>query len=438
MNSPAAIRSEDKNRFEARAPLTPEDMAQVIEQTAAEFIIQPSPIRIFKDDEYRACWAEIGDDISSCPLVFAVKEIPEDCFLPGRTYVFFSHTTKGQPYNMLMLKKLKELRCNLIDYEKIADDQNRRLIFFGRYAGIAGLIDTLWALGRRFEAEKVDNPFTALRRTYQYDGLEAAVAQMKEVARIIERDGLDRSIAPLVAGFTGYGNVSMGAQEIYDLLPVEEVTPDQLAGLSRSGIDRRHSVYKVVFREEDMFEPIEDDVKFELQDYYDNPGRYRSVFRNYLPHLSILINCIYWDPRYPRFLTRESARRLYLSPNGGPRLKVIGDISVDIEGSIELTVKSTEPDNPVFLYDVGKDRPVDGFTGNGPLIMAVDNLPCELPRESSREFSAALRELTPVIINADFDKSFDECGLSPELKRGTILYKGEFTPDFRYMEEFVS
>ncbi|MCP4634811.1 MAG: hypothetical protein GY855_17930 [candidate division Zixibacteria bacterium] len=437
MNSPVGIRREDKNRFEARVPLTPEDMAFVMQETGAKFKIQPSELRIFSDDEYRNIGAEIAENISDCPLVFAVKEIPNDLFHEGYTYMFFSHTIKGQDYNMGMLRKMMYLKCNLIDYEKVTDDKNRRLIFFGRYAGLAGMIDSLYAFGQRLKAEGIANPFSTIKNTYKYNSLDDAKSAISEVAELIKKDGLPEKITPLLTGFAGYGNVSLGAQEIYDILPTEEIKPDEIEKLYSGNGDHSKTIYKVVFKEEHMVEPIDESGKFELQDYYDNPEKYRSKFETYLPNLTILMNCIYWDTMYPRLMTIDYTKELY-SGYEIPRLRVIGDITCDINGAIETTVKSTEPDIPAFLYDIHKDEAVNTFAGDGPIIMAVDNLPCELPKESSGEFSKALKVLAPAIIKADFTQTFDESGLPDEIKRAMILYKGEFTPGFRFMERFLS
>jgi len=436
VNNPVGIRREDKNRFEARVPITPRDLKDLIEKTGARFIVQPSEIRVFSDEEYKKAGAEISEDISSCRLIFAVKEIPIDYFYKNHTYMFFSHTIKGQPYNMPMLKKMMELKCNLIDYEKVTDDQNRRLIFFGKYAGLAGMIDSLWALGKKFQAEGIETPFEGIEHAYRYSKLKDAENAISRVGEIIKENGIPLQLRPLITGFAGYGNVSRGAQEIYDLLPTEEISPDNIEKLFEEPENHKYKLYKVVFKEEDMVEPINPADNFELRDYYDHPEKYRSKFSKYLPYLTMLINCIYWDTMYPRLLTKEFAKKLYIEEQN-PRLRVIGDISCDIEGAIELTVKSTEPDAPVYLYDIEREIAVDGFVGNGPIIMAVDNLPCELPKEASEEFSRALKPFIPAIINADFSKPFEEIDIPDEIKRAMILHKGELTPNFKFMEKFV-
>jgi len=151
------IRREDKNRWERRVPLIPKHVKELIESHGIDVTLQPSSIRIFSDEEYLQAGAKIQEDLSACHIIFAVKEIPADFFQPGKTYVFFSHTIKGQKKNMPMLKRMMELGCNLIDYEKVIDEKGRRLIFFGRHAGLAGMIDTLWALERRLTWEGTSN-----------------------------------------------------------------------------------------------------------------------------------------------------------------------------------------------------------------------------------------------------------------------------------------
>ncbi|MBI4738176.1 hypothetical protein HY772_01200 [Candidatus Woesearchaeota archaeon] len=147
------------------------------------------------------------------------------------------------------------------------------------------------------------------------------------------------------------------------------------------------------------------------------------------------MNCIYWDVRYPRFVTKDCLRQAF--GQGRTRLRVIGDISCDIEGSMECTVKATEPDNPVFVYNPLTDIATDGCEGDGVVVMAVDNLPCEFPRESSESFSNALRTFIPDIVNADFSKDFEHCQLPPQIKNAVIVYHGELTPNYRYLEKYL-
>jgi alpha-aminoadipic semialdehyde synthase len=431
MNTPVGIRREDKNIWERRTPLIPEDVKELRENLNIDFIVQPSDIRIFSDEEYRRTGAKIDEDLSPCPLIFAVKEIPIDFIKPGKTYVFFSHTIKGQSHNMPMLKRLMELGCQLIDYERIVDERGRRLIFFGRHAGYAGAVDTLWALGLRLKWEGIENPFEGIYQTIKYSGLDEIKSSFKTIGEKIKRDGLPEGIIPLILGITGYGNVSQGVQEIIDILPVMEIKPDDIEKIFNN--PRRDVIYKVVFKEEDMVVPRRGD-KFDLKDYYEHPERYKAIFEKYIPYLTVIINAIYWDSRYPRFVTKKFIRKLY---KDNPRLKVIGDISCDIEGSVECTIKATDPGNPIYVYDPERDKAIDGYEGRGPVILAVDNLPCELPRDSSIFFSNILKKFVPSIVKADFSLDFNKCDLPREIKEAVIVYRGELTPGYSYLKKFL-
>ena len=428
------IRREDMYAWERRAPLTPQDAKELVNK-GLKIVAQSSDRRVFTDVDYRQAGIEVADDLASCPIVFGIKEIPIPVLERGKTYVFFSHTIKGQAYNMPMLRKILDMGCTLIDYEKITDENGRRLIFFGNYAGLAGMIETLWAFGKRLAFEGTPNLFEKIERALDYSDLGTAKEAIRGIGEQIEREGLPNEITPLVVGIAGYGNVSRGAQEILDLLPVTEIAPGELAALNATKGASNRVVYKVVFAEEDMVERREGDHPFDLQEYYDHPERYRGVFERYLPHLDILVNCIYWEPRYPRLFSKETVRELYRE--GQPRLRVIGDITCDVEGAIECMVKATEPDNPVYVYDPVADKAIDGIEGNGPVVMAVEILPSELPRESSAYFSGVLKEYVPAIAAADYSGDFASCDLPPEIKRAVIAYCGELTPDYRYIEKYL-
>lgn len=427
------IRAEDKNEWERRVPLIPKHVAALCEQSDIEVAVQSSLIRAFDEDAYVAVGARLVDDLSSCPVIFAIKEIPLNLITPDTTYLFFSHTIKGQAYNMPMLRRLLELRCNLIDYEKIVDENGRRLVFFGNYAGMAGMIDTLWALGQRLAWEGLATPFADVRQTIHYADLAAAQDAICDVGQRIADEGLPASLTTLVCGFVGYGNVSSGAQAIYDLLPVCEIAPSELATLRDPD---PHCVYKVVFREVDTVAPVASDADFALQDYYDHPEKYHSQFARYLPHLTMLINGIYWTARYPCLITKDDLKNLF-ARNPTPRLRVIGDVSCDVDGEIECNVRATNPGNPIYVYDPATGQARDGYQGQGVVVMAVDNLPGEVPCESSNAFSTALLPFVLEIAQADYTMPFEQCALSPTIKNAVITWHGELTPKYAYLEGFL-
>lgn len=430
------IRREDKNEWERRTPLIPSHARELIQKHSLEIRIQSSSIRIFSDKDYELEGSKVQEDLSACPVIFSIKEIPAHLLERGKTYVFFSHTIKGQPHNMPLLKKMIELECTLIDYETILDEKDRRLLFFGKQAGQAGMIDTLWAFGQRLMHQKRTSPFSLIQQAYRYKSLFEAKEEIGRIGWKIHNKGLDPALVPLVCGFTGYGHVSQGAQEIFNLLPVEDIRPEKIDDFFTEKQYTTNRVYKVVFEEKHMVEPVSSDQKFELQDYYDHPQKYRPVFESYLPVLNILVNCIFWSPEYPRFVTKKFLEHLWQSPSL-PRLRVIGDISCDVEGSVECTIRSTDPGNPVFVYNPVEDRIADGFEGKGVVVMAIDNLPAEIPLESSIFFSQALKPFIPAIAKADYSGDFADCDLPNPIKNAVILYCGQFTPDYLYMENFI-
>jgi len=290
------------------------------------------------------------------------------------------------------------------------------------------MIDTLTAYGDRLRWEGHESIFSAIRSAHEYRSLEHARAELGAL-------GAEDRPEPVIVGFTGYGNVSQGAQSILDLLPTEELDPASLLDPERRRRLRPDRIHKVVFYEKHMFQRA-DGGEFELQDYFDHPELYRSCFERFLPHLSILVNAIFWNDRCPRLVTKDYLRRAW--PAGDlARLKVIGDISIDIEGAIECSVKATESDQPCYVYDPRSGVATDGVAGDGPVIMAVDNLPCEIPRESSETFSAALSPFLPALVAADWSRPFDSLDLPAPIKRATILHHGELTPDYRFMERFL-
>ena len=428
-----AIRHEDKYKMERRAPLTPKHVKQLIDQ-GIEVLIESSPKRVFTDEEYQSVGAKVTTDISPASLILGVKEMPMDYFKANKTYVMFSHTIKGQKYNMPLLQNMVDHKINLIEYEKIMDEQGRRLIFFGHYAGLAGMINSLWSYGQRLEKLGHSTCFNTIKQSHKYNSLEEAKEAIKFVGDQIKINGLNAEVGPLVIGITGYGNVSRGVQEITDILPCEEISPIELLHLSKENLLTLDRVYKVVFKEANLSKPIDENQNFELQDYYQHPEKYKNQFEQYVPHISILMNCMYWDDRYPRIITKDFLAALYENKH---HLKVIGDVTCDPNGSIEATHIGATIVDPVYVYNPKTGKPVMGFEGDGLLIMAVEILPSELPRESSEAFGNILVNYVKHLAEADYSASYNNLNIPAEFKRALILHNGEFTPDFAYMTDFL-
>jgi alpha-aminoadipic semialdehyde synthase len=428
------IRREEKSRWERRVPITPNDAAALAQQHGILLHVQPSAIRVFSEEEYRAAGATVSEELTECPVIFAVKEIPVNVFEQGKTYVFFSHVIKGQPHNMPMLRRIIDLGCTLIDYERVVDETGRRLIFFGRYAGIAGTLETLWALGQRLAWEGISNPFERLHHAHEYHDLVEAQEDLARVGETIRAGGIPEAARPLTIGVTGYGNVARGVWEILDCLPVRRIEPAEVP-LVRNDDLSRSTIYAATFREEHLVEPMSSARGFDLQEYYAHPERYRGVFERFVPYLTAVVNAIYWDPRYPRLVTKAYLRTQL--EGARPRLRVIGDISCDIEGSMECTVAATTPENPVFVYHPATDSVTIGVAGAGVVVMAVDILPSELPRDASTAFSQALMSFVPAMASADYSQSLEKIDLPPEIKRAMIVYRGELTPAYGHLAEFL-
>jgi len=428
------IRHEDKYVAERRVALVPKDVKKLKNTHQIQFCVQSSEKRVFSDTAYKEAGAKIQNNLKECPVIIGVKEIPIETFEPEKTYVFFSHVIKGQSYNMPMLKKMIELKCNLIDYEKIEDDLGKRLIFFGKFAGLAGMINTLWSFGERYKQLGIDTPFARLRQSHKYSSLDEACSAISLVGKHIVQHGLPEAISPFIIAFTGYGNVSNGAQEILNLLPVIEIAPDDIIPTAQNKNLPKNVIYKIVFKEQHLAKK-KDNTEFDLEEYYANPELFQGNFQQYIPYLNGIVNGMYWDERYPRIVTKDYLSELFSQSR--PKLTVIGDISCDSNGSVECTHKGTEISDPVFVYHPETRSYTMGFKGEGVLVMAVDILPSELPKESSEAFSNALKSFIPAIANADFNLSYEEISLPLPIKKGLILHKGRFTPNYEYISKFL-
>lgn len=435
MRGRIGIRRETKDSTQRRAPLAPAHVRRLVSGEGIEVVVQPWENRVFPDSEYAAAGAAVSDDLSGCNIVFGVKEIHPPHLADGSVYAYFSHTVKGQEYNMPMLREILERRITLFDYEMVKDAKGKRLVFFGPFAGYAGMIDTLWALGKRLAWEKMETPFAAVRYASEYDGLAAAKEALRDIGKAIAARGLPARLTPFVCGFTGYGQVSKAAQELYDLLPTETIAPAELAAFMTSGRASAKKVYKVEFRKPDLYAAPEGG--FNLDRFNADPGSFRNRFPEYLPHLTLVVNGIYWEPRFPRLVTADAARALWAGGDA-PRLRVIGDITCDIGGSIELTVKETNIENPVFVWDPATGAAADGWEGRGPVVMAVDKLPTELPREASESFGASLARFVPGLARADFSLPAARLDVPPEFRGALIAHAGELAPGFEYLRGHLS
>lgn len=300
-------------------PITPSHIKELIDNYPDKLTgvyVQPSQ-RIFPDSQYEKAGALITDDLSDADILLGVKRVAnEDELLPNKTYMFFSHVIKGQPENMELLKAILDKNIQLFDYEAIAEDikdpatgkvTKKRLVAFGKFAGIAGMIDTLQCLGRRLLASGHSTPFLNCSTAYHYYDLDDAKRNIEEIGKRIERDGLPVSLEPLVFAFTGRGNVTNGALEIFKLLPHKMVTLEEAKRIKHTAGPHNKCIYGLMIEQEDIVQKTGSNKEpFNVKHYRANPSEYESIFAtNVAPVCNVIINGIYWDERYPRELFLE-------------------------------------------------------------------------------------------------------------------------------------
>ncbi|XP_072527555.1 alpha-aminoadipic semialdehyde synthase, mitochondrial isoform X2 [Salminus brasiliensis] len=436
-----AIRREDVNVWERRAPLAPRHVKEI---TAAGYkvLVQPSNRRAIHDRYYEKAGAILQEDISEASLIVGVKRPPEEKVLPHKTYAFFSHTIKAQEPNMGLLDDLLKKNVRLIDYEKMVDENGFRIVAFGKWAGVAGMINILHGLGLRFLALGHHTPFMHIGMAHNYRNVSQAIQAVRDCGYEISLGLMPKSIGPLTFVFTGTGNVSKGAQEIFNELPCEYVEPHELKDVCETGdptkvygtvISRHHHLIR---KSDGVYDPFE---------YEHHPERYTSHFRSTVaPYTTCLINGIYWDPHTPRLLRRLDAQKL-MKPSklsssaieGWPELPhkflAICDISADTGGSIEFMTECTTIEKPFCMYDPNQHIDHDSVEGNGILMCSIDNLPAQLPIEATEYFGDRLFPYIWEMLSSDATKPLDDEALSPQVKDAVITSNGKLAPKFEYI-----
>ncbi|KAI3371641.1 hypothetical protein L3Q82_023596 [Scortum barcoo] len=409
---------------------------------------------------YVRAGAVIQEDISEASLIIGVKRLPEEKVIPRKTYAFFSHTIKAQEANMGLLEDLLKKEVRLIDYEKMVDANGFRIVAFGQWAGVAGMINILHGLGLRFLALGHHTPFMHIGMAHNYRNVSQAVQAVRDCGYEISMGLMPKSIGPLTFCFTGTGNVSKGAQDILNELPVEYVEPHELKDVSETGdmtkvyatvLSRHHHLMR---KSDGIYDPME---------YENHPELYTSHFRTSVaPYTTCLINGIYWDPHTPRLLRRLDAQKLMRPPKISPhategspmlphKLLAICDISADTGGSIEFMNECTTIDKPFCMYDA--DQHIDhdrckyffitlymiyldpSVEGNGILMCSIDNLPAQLPIEATEYFGDRLFPYIWEMLPSDATRPLEEEEFSPQVRDAVITSNGVLTPKFEYIEK---
>eukprot|EP00934_Nitzschia_sp_Nitz4_P007213 Nitzschia sp. Nitz4//scaffold5_size260463//155252//158658//NITZ4_000992-RA/size260463-augustus-gene-0.35-mRNA-1//-1//CDS//3329555370//7203//frame0 len=437
------ILRENYNKWERRVPLCPEHVRDFLSRNpGSSVIVQPSQNRIFSCQEYENAGAIIQDDLSDADLILGVKRPKQISDLPpDKTYMFFSHVIKGQPENMALLRACIDRHVQLMDYECIVESSKpgalastKRLIAFGKYAGYAGMVDTFPALGRRLLMKGWTTPFLTCPPAIHHFDMTEVRQSVSLLGERLLADGLPDDMEPLVFILTGKGGkVYGGVRELLDILPHEEVGVDDLPYLNQQ-TGSQHKIYCVAPEKHEIYQRS-DGVPFDRSDYMQNPHLYKSVFADKIaPYGHVVMNCAYWDHRYPRLLTKDDIQLQY--ENGDSRLLIVSDISCDVGGSIEFFERSTTIDKPSYQYDPVQGREVsDHISDQGVTMLGVDILPTELPADSSRHFGNALNGLLDQFVHAKVgDAKFDTIKLSKELQQSIITTStGELATGFRYL-----
>uniref|UniRef100_A0A452TCF7 Aminoadipate-semialdehyde synthase n=1 Tax=Ursus maritimus TaxID=29073 RepID=A0A452TCF7_URSMA len=393
-----ALRREDVNAWERRAPLAPRHI-KGITSLGYKVLIQPSNRRAIHDKEYVKAGGILQEDISEACLILGVKRPPEEKLMSKKTYAFFSHTIKAQEANMGLLDEILRQEIRLIDYEKMVDHRGTRVVAFGQWAGVAGMINILHGMGLRLLALGHHTPFMHIGMAHNYRNSSQAVQAVRDAGYEISLGLMPKSIGPLTFVFTGTGNVSKGAQEIFNELPCEYVEPHELKEVSQNGDLRK--VYGTVLSRHHHLVRKTDGV-YDPVDYDKYPEHYISRFNTDIaPYTTCFINGIYWEQNTPRLLTRQDVQSLLVpgkssvaGVEGCPalphKLVAICDISADTGGSIEFMTECTTIEHPFCMYDADQHIIHDSVEGSGILMCSIDNLPAQLPIEATEYFGDML------------------------------------------------
>uniref|UniRef100_U3K5Q9 Alpha-aminoadipic semialdehyde synthase, mitochondrial n=2 Tax=Ficedula albicollis TaxID=59894 RepID=U3K5Q9_FICAL len=438
-----AIRREDVNAWERRAPLAPKHVKELTKM-GYKVLVQPSNRRAIHEKEYVKAGAIIQEDISEASLIIGVKRPPEDKLIPKKNYAFFSHTIKAQEANMPLLDEILRQEIRLFDYEKMVDHKGMRVVAFGKWAGVAGMINILHGLGLRFLALGHHTPFMHIGMAHNYRNSSQAVQAVRDAGYEISLGLMPKSVGPLTFVFTGTGNVSKGAQEMFSALPCEFVEPHELKEVSRSG-DLRKVYGTVLSRHHHLVRKR--DGQYDPADYDKHPENYISRFHiDIAPYTTCLINGIYWEQNTPRLLSRQDTQKLLVpvksaagAMDGCPelphRLLAICDISADTGGSIEFMTECTTIDNPFCMYDADQHITHDSVEGSGILMCSIDNLPAQLPIEATEYFGDMLFPYIEEMLLSEGSEPLEKQNYSPVVRGAVIASNGSLTPKFQYIQK---
>jgi alanine dehydrogenase len=393
------IIKERKSTPDRRVVFTPDELARLKElHPEISIKVESSDIRAFSDEEYKKAGIEVTDDINDCDVFFGVKEVPVENLIPNKKYFFFSHTVKKQPHNRKLLQALLDKNIDFYDHETIVNENNVRLIGFGKYAGFVGAYNSFRAFGIKFELFKLPKAAS----------LSGKVDMISHLKRLV--------LPPIKIVNTGTGKVGSGVKEILDAIKIKEVSVENF-------LTKNYT--QPVYVQIDVldYNVRKDGQVLNFSDFYQNPADYISSFERFTKVSDIYITGHFHNNEAPDILTRE----MLLAKDC--KIKVVADISCDVDSSIACTVRPSTIEEPLYGYLPIENKEVDVFHPAAIVVMAVDNLPCELPIESSEGFGKMFMEyVIPAFFNGNQD------GI---LKRAKMTEKGKLTPRFAYLQDYV-
>ena len=393
------LSKERKNPPDNRVALSPIQCVALQQRyPEVQVLVESSPSRCFSDDAYREVGIEVVDSLERCDVIFNIKEVPSEALIAGKTYFFFSHTIKKQPYNRGMLQTILEKNITLIDYEVLRYETGARVLGFGRYAGVVGTYNGLLVYGKK-------HGLFSLKPAHQSKNYADILTQLLRV-----------DLPNMRIVITGGGRVSQGALDLLRALQIREVTPNQYLH-----IEYNEPVF-VQLNSPDLYvHPTL--TKWDTKHFYQHHGEYISQFKGYAACTDLLVNGIYWTADLPRLFEVEDTQ----DPEKF-KPTVIADISCDVEGSVPITYQATSIAEPVIGWSRRTGSPCEPYTEDSVDVMAVGNLPNELPKDASEEFGEMLLQL----VMPEFMS-----GKSRLIEEATITQSGNLTAHFQYLSDFV-
>lgn len=393
------ILKETKIPIDKRTPFSPKQV-QIIQNNYPDIdiVVQASNLRCYSDSEYRSNNIVVTNDMNDCDILFGVKEVDYSTLIPGKTYIFFSHTAKKQPHNRKLLQEIVKKNITLIDYEYLVDDKNVRFVAFGFWAGVVGAYNGIIGLGIR-------NKLFDIEPAHKFSNY----SELKLILHKLQ-------IPAIKILITGEGRVATGTEEI-----LKELGIMQINVIDFLNSQFQQPVYCKIGPKD--YVKHKDGNKFDFNHFIHHPSEYISDFNKYCKVTDVYMACHYWDPKSPVLITNE------IIQNNDFKISLIADISCDQNGPIASTIRSSTIEKPFYGYDKKKNIETDPFSEDAITVMAVDNLPGELPRDASEDFGDRLiAYILDVLINNNKSKIID---------RATIVKGGVLTLKFNYLKDYL-